>query len=163
MSKSKVRFPIRTATDMSSSRLTVPSADDYPRRGASRKGAFGVACDGARRHPCPRHHDEHSGQDEGTGQEQGRTRYMNGQEVCALHVPYRAVTHGLSRLVTVSRNCCSKALSSPCHVVPKLMINAVPPAGLRSGMVPGLGTMVVGHLGDGIPALAPVVLRRATP
>jgi hypothetical protein len=34
-----------------------------------------------------------------------------GPEVRALCVPYRAVTHGLSRLVTVSRNCCSSALS----------------------------------------------------
>ena len=46
----------------------LPSAAKYPRGGDGRKGAFGVACDGARRHPCPRHHDEHSGQEEGTGQ-----------------------------------------------------------------------------------------------
>ena len=43
----------------------------------------------------------------------------------------------------------------------KLMINAVPPADLRSGMVPGLGAKAVGHQGDGIPALAPLVLRPA--
>lgn len=41
----------------------------------------------------------------------------------ALCVPYRGDNHGLSRLFTVSRNCCSTALSWPRHVVPKLMMN----------------------------------------
>src|SRR2546423_13299858 len=48
---------------------------------------------------------------------------MNGPEVHALHVPYSGDTHGLSRLVTVSRNCCSTALTLPSHVVPKLSSN----------------------------------------
>lgn len=45
------------------------------------------------------------------------------QEVRALHVPYRGDTQGLSRLITVSRNRCSTALSCACHVVPKLTTN----------------------------------------
>jgi hypothetical protein len=36
------------------------------------------------------------------------------------------------------------------HVVPKLMMNAVPPAGLRSRMVRGLGAKVVGHQGGAV-------------
>jgi hypothetical protein len=68
--------------------------------------------------PCPRHHHEHSDQDQGTGKNQ--RRLTNGSELRALHVPYRADTHGLSRLFTVNRNRCSKALSCACHVVPKL-------------------------------------------
>src|ERR1700712_622545 len=35
-------------------------------------------------------------------------------------------------------------------VVPKLMMNAVPPAGLRSRMVRGLGAKVVGHQGGAV-------------
>lgn len=38
-------------------------------------------------------------------------------------VPYRGVTGGLLRLITVSRNCCSTAPHWPGHVVPKLTIN----------------------------------------
>jgi hypothetical protein len=72
------------------------------------------------RHPCPRHHDEHSGQDKKTGQEQGQTSHVKDDEVRALYVPYRADNHGLSRLITVSQNRCSAALSCACHVVPKL-------------------------------------------
>jgi hypothetical protein len=47
----------------------VPSADQYPRRGDGRKGACRRRTRWRQRHPCPRHHDEHSGQDKGTGQE----------------------------------------------------------------------------------------------
>jgi hypothetical protein len=36
------------------------------------RAPIGVAMRWRQRHPCPRHHDEHGGQDEGTGQEQGR-------------------------------------------------------------------------------------------
>jgi hypothetical protein len=43
-----------------------------------------------------------------------------GQEIRALHVPYRRDTHGLLRLITVSRNRCATALSCTGHVVPKL-------------------------------------------
>jgi hypothetical protein len=45
----------------------VPSADQYPRRSAGRKGAYGVAMRWRQRPPCPRHHDEHRGQDQGNG------------------------------------------------------------------------------------------------
>ena len=48
----------------------VPSAARYPRHGAGRKGAYGVAMRWRQRHPCLRHHDEHRGRDRGTGQEQ---------------------------------------------------------------------------------------------
>jgi hypothetical protein len=41
-------------------------------------------------------------------------------EVRALCVPYVRVTYGLSRLITVTRNRCSAALSCACHVIPKL-------------------------------------------
>jgi len=92
----------------------------YPRRGVGRNGAFGVAMRWRQRHHCPRHPDEHGGQDQGTGQEQGRTRQINEQEVRALCVPYRRANRGLSRLITVSRNRCSTALTWPSHVVPKL-------------------------------------------
>jgi hypothetical protein len=98
----------------------VPSAAEYPRRGAGRKGAYGVAMRWRKRHPCPRHHDEHSGQDQGNGAGAGSESADEGQEVRAPCAPYRADTHGLSRLVTVTRNCCSRVLSCPCHVVPKL-------------------------------------------
>ncbi len=78
------------------------------------------------------------------GQEQGRA----GEAVRALCVPYVRDTYGLSRLITVSRNRCSTAVSCVCHVVPKLLINScyrlsgtaalrstmqVPPASLASG------------------------------
>jgi hypothetical protein len=98
----------------------VPSADQYPRRGDGRKGAYRCRMRWRQRHPCPRHHDDHSGQDEGTGQEQGRAWQTNGQQVRAVHVPYAADTYGLSRLITVSRNRWSMAVSCPGHVVPKL-------------------------------------------
>ena len=77
-------------------------------------------CDGAKRHPCPRHHDEHSGQDQGTGQEERSGSAHGGPESRALCVPYTRVTDGLSRLITVNRNRCSTALTCLCHVVPKL-------------------------------------------
>jgi hypothetical protein len=104
-------------------RLTVPSADDYPRRGAGRKGAFGVACDGARRHPCPRHHDEHRGQDEGTGHEQGRIWYMNGPEspcppraLQGSHSRSFTANHGQSKSLlngsVLARSCSSQALNT---------------------------------------------------
>jgi hypothetical protein len=79
------------------------------------RAPIGVAMRWRKRHPCPRHHDEHGGQDKGTGQEQGRAGEKS--------VPYRADTHGLSRLLTVSRNRSSTASSCACHVVPKLTIN----------------------------------------
>jgi hypothetical protein len=53
-------------------------------------------------------------------QEQGRIGQSEGQEVRALHVPYRADTKGLSRLITVNRNSYSTAVACACHVVPKL-------------------------------------------
>jgi hypothetical protein len=76
----------------------VPSAAQYPRRGDGRKGAYRRRDAMAPAPPCPRHHDEHSGQDEGTGQEQGRM----GESVRALCVPYVGVIYGLSRLITVN-------------------------------------------------------------
>jgi hypothetical protein len=36
----KGSIPYRTATDLSNSRLTVPSTDQHSRRGAGRKGAY---------------------------------------------------------------------------------------------------------------------------
>jgi len=72
--------------------------------------------------PCPRPHDEHSDQDERTGQEQDRVI----KRVCALHVPYRADIHGLSRRLTVSRNRGSTVLSWLCHAVPKLDAGSIP-------------------------------------
>ena len=59
----------------------------------------------------------------------------NGQQIRALCVPYRADTHGLSRLLAVSRNRCSTALCCTCHVVPKLLINTCASGGpwLRDG------------------------------
>jgi hypothetical protein len=112
----------------------VPSAAQYPRHGAGRKSAYGVAMRWRKRHPCPRHHDEHRSQDQGTGQEQGRTRQTNEQEVRALHVPYMADNHGLSRLLTVSRKRCSTAVCCACHVVPKLSIKRTC---LRRASAPG--------------------------
>ena len=85
-----------------------------------------------RRHPCPRHHDEHCGQDKGTVQEQGRA----GKVVRALCVPSMAATQGLSRLITVNRNCCSMALSWPCHVVPKLDARAFERTQCRALLIP---------------------------
>jgi hypothetical protein len=45
----------------------VPSADQYPRRGGGRKGAYRRRDAMAPAPPLPRHHDEHRGQDKGTG------------------------------------------------------------------------------------------------
>jgi hypothetical protein len=36
------------------------------------RAPIGVAMRWRQRHPCPRHHDEHCGQDQETGQEQSR-------------------------------------------------------------------------------------------
>jgi hypothetical protein len=58
----------------------------------------------------------------------------SGREVRALCVPYRGDIHGLSRLITVSRNCRSGTLSCPSHVVPKLTINCTR---LRRASAPG--------------------------
>ena len=63
---------------------------------------------------------------------------MNDKNIRALRVPYRTVTRGLSRLITVSRNCCSTALSWPSHVVPKLMIKF---RGVRHAWLPGRSSM----------------------
>jgi hypothetical protein len=44
---------------------------------------IGIACDGAASAtlaPCPRHHDEHNGQDTGTGQEHGQTRQIKDKK-----------------------------------------------------------------------------------
>jgi hypothetical protein len=43
----------RTATDLPNNRLTVPPADHHPRRGAGRKGAFGVAMRWRQAPPVP--------------------------------------------------------------------------------------------------------------
>jgi hypothetical protein len=50
-----------------------PSAGNRPRRDVGRKGAYGVAARWLR-HPCPRHHDEQAGQDEGTREDQSHRR-----------------------------------------------------------------------------------------
>jgi hypothetical protein len=46
------------------------------------RAPIGVAMRWRKRHPCPRHHDEHSGQDEGTGQEQGRAPKKSVPSTC---------------------------------------------------------------------------------
>jgi hypothetical protein len=69
-----------TTNQMASSH--VPSAAQYPRRGAGRKGAYRRRKRWRQRHPCPRHHDEHHGQDEGTGQEQGRAGKKSVPSAC---------------------------------------------------------------------------------
>jgi hypothetical protein len=76
----------------------VPLAAQYPRRGAGRKGAYGVAKRWPQRHPCHRPHDEHSGQDKGTGQEQGRTRQERTVSPC----PPRALQGSHSRSFTAN-------------------------------------------------------------
>ncbi len=72
----------------------VPLAEKCARRGAERKGAFGVAPRWRKRHPCPRHHDEHSGQDKGTGQVQGQQGRTQGNLGSCPHVLVHTVTHG---------------------------------------------------------------------
>lgn len=88
-------------------------AAQYPRCGGGRKGAYRRRdAMASAAHPCPRHHDEHRAR--------ARSRSDlpdSGPEVRALYVPYKADTHGLSRLLTVSRNRCSTALSCLWHVV----------------------------------------------
>src|SRR5947209_4046969 len=69
--------------------------------------------------PSPRRAQRPGG---GNGAEVGSSWQTNGQ-VRALHVPYAGDTDGLSRLITVSRNRCSTALSWLSQVVPKLMMN----------------------------------------
>jgi hypothetical protein len=93
----------------------VPSAAQYPRRGAGRKGAFGVASDGASATLAP----VTTTSTAAKTRERGRSR-VERAEVRALCVPYRRGTHGPLWLLTVSRNRCSTALCWPCHVIPKL-------------------------------------------
>ena len=101
---------------------TVPSADHHPRHGTDHKGAFGVACDGAKRHPRPCHHDKHSSHDKETSPEEGPDSTNIRTRTRALHVPQRADTHGLSQLITASQNRCSPTLSCPGRVVPTLLL-----------------------------------------
>jgi hypothetical protein len=69
------------------SAATFPRPLKYPRRGDGRKGAFGVAMRWRQRHPlprpCPRHHDEHRGQE----RERGRSRVGLGKERTRKSVP----------------------------------------------------------------------------
>jgi len=74
----------------------------------------------SRRPPNPVTTTSTAGQDQGNGAGAASDSANGGLEVHALRVPYRTATHGLSRLITVSRNCCSLALSWAYHVVPKL-------------------------------------------
>jgi hypothetical protein len=97
------------------------------------------------RHPCPRHHDEHSGQYQGTGQEQGGASKNS--------VPSACPTRGTPTVFHANHGQPKPLLKGSVvtsHVVPKLMMNAVPPAGLRSRMVRGLGAKVVGHQGGAV-------------
>jgi hypothetical protein len=74
-----------------------------------------VASDGASAILVPRHHDEHSGQDEGTGQNQGRVWQTNGQQIRVLsgrHLRFFTANHGQPKPLL-------KALFCPYHVVPK--------------------------------------------
>ena len=81
------------------------------------------------------------------GQEQGRA----GEAVRALYVPYVRDTYDLSRLITVSRNRCSTAVSCTCHVVPKLLINICISSGPRLRDDFRSHTTPVGYQGTGHP------------
>jgi hypothetical protein len=112
---------LATTDQMASSH--VPSADQYPRRGDGRKGAYRrrmrwhAMAPAPPLPPSPRRAQRPG---RGNGARAGSDSANEGQEVRALHVPYRRDTHGLLRLITVSRNRCSTAMSYPSHVVPKL-------------------------------------------
>jgi hypothetical protein len=69
---------------------TFPRPLKYPRRGVGRNGAFGVAMRWRQRHHCPRHHDEYSGQDQGTG----RSRVGLGKSTNEKSVPSACPTGG---------------------------------------------------------------------
>jgi hypothetical protein len=71
------------------------------------------------------------------GRGNGAGAGSSGQEVRALCVPYTGDTCGLSRLITVSQNRCSTALSCACHVVPKLVIKSCASGGPGSGIAQG--------------------------
>jgi hypothetical protein len=88
-----------TTDQMASSH--VPSADQYPRRGDRRKGAYRRRTRWRQRHPCPRHHDERSGPDKGTGQEQGRAGKNFVPSACLRGRQLRSFTanHGQSKLL----------------------------------------------------------------
>lgn len=80
---------------------------------------------------------------------QGRIRVGLGNmpDQKSVPVPYRADAHGLSRLITVSRNRCSTALTCLCHVVPKLwtwVIRTYPSPG-RSSTDHGYSIRSGGH------------------
>jgi hypothetical protein len=78
-----------------------------------------------------------------------------------LPVPFVQGTSGPSLLIMASQKCYSGAVlpESSCS---QASDHAVPPVGLRSGMVPGLGTKVVGHpVCAGIPSRRR--LRRSRP
>ena len=95
----------------------VPSADQYPRRDAGRKGAYRRRKRWRQRHPCPP--SPRRAQRPGRGNETGAGR------AAISPCPLRALQGRLlrsSRLITVNRNRCSAALSWPSHVVPKLVI-----------------------------------------
>jgi len=112
-----------------------PRATQYPRRGGGRKGAFGVACGAHAMAPGATLAPVTTTSTAARIRERGRSRVglgNAGQQVRTLCVPYRTDTHGLSRLITVSRNGCSTAVSRACRVVPKLI-----PECLRRASAPG--------------------------
>ena len=128
----------------------VPLAAQYPRRGA------GASAPNRRREamapapplpPTPRRA-QWPGQGK-PGQEQGRA----GEAVRALCVPYVKDTHGISRLITVSRNCCSTAVSCTCHVVPKLSAKNGCCGQASASDSPGQGMKMVGHQLSGCPVI----------
>ena len=75
-----------------------------------------------KRDPCTRHHDEHSGQDQGTGQEQGSDWAVVDEESCPLralqgrHPGSFTANHGQSKLLlngsVLRMSCSSQALDT---------------------------------------------------
>jgi hypothetical protein len=62
-----------------------------------------------------------------------RIRRASPPATRALRLPFVEGTNGPSRLIPLRRDPYSRALSCPSRVVPKLVIKAVPPAGLAPG------------------------------
>lgn len=129
----------------------VPSAAQYPRRGAGRKGAYRRRMRWGQRHPCPLTTTSTAARtrEQGTSRVESQT---SGQGIRVLCVPYTMGIYGRSRLITVSRKRCSMALSwrmscsSQAHDQQQ-----VPLAGLRSGMAQDWAWIVGGHQGCGYP------------
>ncbi len=119
-----VHGPIRTSSGVLLPTTNQMASSPFPRPISIHVGVTAARAPNRRRdamalaHRCPRHHDEHRGQDEGTGQEQGRA----GRSPCPRRALHRGhlrsftASHGQSKLLlngsVLRRSCSPQALDA---------------------------------------------------